>query len=218
MSSVAYPPVIIDPERQIRTASLLPGMPDEEIRCELDVRSLKPLHGQNGDITNPISPEYEALSYTWGSWQETVTIKLSGRPFLVTQNLYRALRRLRRLSSPRCLWVDQLCINQHGNQERNHQVRIMKEVFTAWSTYHRFVAGGQVFFVTARGFLGLGPGGLKEDGAIVLPYGSNAPMALRQEGQNWRFLGFVLVCGIMEDELKTINSDIKFHEQTYVLD
>ncbi|KAF7185358.1 Heterokaryon incompatibility protein 6, OR allele [Pseudocercospora fuligena] len=129
MSSAAYPPVIIDPERQIRTACLLPGTPEEEIRCELGVRSLKPLDGQTSPKANSTSAEYEALSYTWGSWQETVTIKLNGRPFLVTQNLHRALRRLRRLSSPRCLWVDQLCIDQHGNQERNHQVRIMNEVF-----------------------------------------------------------------------------------------
>ncbi|KAI9779440.1 MAG: hypothetical protein M1839_007405 [Geoglossum umbratile] len=70
--------------------------PNDIIRCSLTVADLKD------------GPKYDALSYTWGNpflstkpeleshYRMTVAISCNGRRLLVKQNLYDALRRLRR--------------------------------------------------------------------------------------------------------------------------
>ncbi|KAF7553049.1 hypothetical protein G7Z17_g3901 [Cylindrodendrum hubeiense] len=90
---------------------------DREIACELHNR------------TFGSKPEYEALSYTWGTKPATKTIKINGEPFLVRNNLYSALQHLQ-LKTPRTLWVDAICINQDDISERNWQVSLMAFVYT----------------------------------------------------------------------------------------
>lgn len=72
---------------------------------------------------------YEALSYTWGSHQNTDLISLDGQDFLIPSNLYEALQALRLASTPQTLWVDALCIDQSNIQERAHQVGLMGLVY-----------------------------------------------------------------------------------------
>ncbi|OBS22634.1 hypothetical protein FPOA_08967 [Fusarium poae] len=74
------------------------------------------------------APPYEALSYTWGEEDASVRIHLNGKEFLVRPNLAYALAALR-VSEPRVLWVDALCINQQDTTERNHQVGMMGGIF-----------------------------------------------------------------------------------------
>ncbi|KAF4444775.1 heterokaryon incompatibility 6 OR allele [Fusarium acutatum] len=74
------------------------------------------------------APPYEALSYTWGDEDASVRILLNGEEFLVRPNLAYALAALR-ISEPRVLWVDALCINQQDTTERNHQVGMMRDIF-----------------------------------------------------------------------------------------
>ncbi len=59
-------------------------------------------------------PEYEALSYVWGS---NVTVshiihKTTQDHIPVTRNLYDALKGVRQTGQDRLIWVDALCINQ----------------------------------------------------------------------------------------------------------
>ncbi|KAH8602297.1 heterokaryon incompatibility protein-domain-containing protein, partial [Bisporella sp. PMI_857] len=75
-------------------------------------------------------PFYEALSYTWGSADQKKQIWLHGQRTDVRSNLWSALFKLRRNDKNRLLWVDALCINQRNVNERNHQVALMKEIFT----------------------------------------------------------------------------------------
>ncbi|KAH9904517.1 heterokaryon incompatibility protein-domain-containing protein [Xylariomycetidae sp. FL2044] len=75
-------------------------------------------------------PDYEAVSYVWGSLDATQDIELDGQPFKITRNLRMVLRYLRRPSTDRVLWVDALCINQQGVEERSHQVSLMKKIYT----------------------------------------------------------------------------------------
>jgi hypothetical protein len=42
-----------------------------------------------------VVPAFEALSYTWGDAKATTVIKINGVSFLVTPNLFAALKRLR---------------------------------------------------------------------------------------------------------------------------
>jgi hypothetical protein len=82
-----------------------------------------------GSLDGPV--EFEALSYTWGSPEDLVTISVQARPRHVTQNLAAALRRLRLPDAGRLLWVDALCINQADESEKSLQVAQMRQVYTS---------------------------------------------------------------------------------------
>jgi hypothetical protein len=73
---------------------------------------------------------YEALSYTWGDPNDKQEIRLQNSPFPVTKNLHAALVHLRLSYSPRTLWIDAICINQADIEERNRQVKHMREIYT----------------------------------------------------------------------------------------
>lgn len=74
---------------------------------------------------------YEALSYVWGKSSGKCTITLDGKKGVpVTDNLYAALRRLRRPDRRRVLWVDAVCIDQKNVVERNWQVQMMGRIYS----------------------------------------------------------------------------------------
>lgn len=96
---------------QLRLLLLRPAMAlTQPIRCELIIDSLEN------------KPKYQFLSYLWGDASLRATIILSDLNYTVTRSLYEALLHLRQKSTPRALWVDQVCINQQDVHERNHQV------------------------------------------------------------------------------------------------
>lgn len=47
----------------------------------------------------------------------------------ITPNLNSALKRLRKKTSERVLWIDQLCINQENYEERSIQVQLMGQIY-----------------------------------------------------------------------------------------
>ena len=114
----------LDPSnREFRVLRLLPGEFADEIRCSLAKHALS------------APPEYEALSYTWGASYYRRTVTVNGvSNFPVTDNLFSALRRLRRRDQSRVLWIDAICINQDDIHERNSQVSQMGEIYRATST------------------------------------------------------------------------------------
>ena len=75
------------------------------------------------------SPNFEALSYTWGDTSVRRQMTLCGRPFFVLENLDAALRSLRHARKDRVLWVDALCINQQDLDERRQQVQQMRAIY-----------------------------------------------------------------------------------------
>ena len=78
------------------------------------------------------NPEYEALSYVWGSETRPYNIRVNGHSLGVTLNLFSALSHLR-TAEPRVLWVDAICINQESHSERGQQVAIMRDIFAGAS-------------------------------------------------------------------------------------
>ncbi len=48
---------------------------------------------------------------------------------MVTENLVTALLRFRNLTNQRVLWIDSICIDQNAIEERNHQVKLMGNVY-----------------------------------------------------------------------------------------
>ncbi|KAF9639564.1 Heterokaryon incompatibility [Lasiodiplodia theobromae] len=104
-------------KREIRLLTIHPGSWRARIRCTLTTASLN---------DNPV---YNALSYVWGSPHDTVPIFVNGRVFHATVNLWRALRRVRRATSPFTVWVDAICINQRDNVEKSWQVAMMNAIY-----------------------------------------------------------------------------------------
>jgi hypothetical protein len=76
------------------------------------------------------SPPYHALSYTWDVSGEPVDIKLQGKDFSVSQNLYQALLQLRKRFPRTSFWIDAISINQNSIPERNEQVPLMGDIYS----------------------------------------------------------------------------------------
>ncbi|KAF2679838.1 HET-domain-containing protein [Lentithecium fluviatile CBS 122367] len=117
---------VLDTSRQeIRLIEIISTAPD--IVCELSTVSLL------GD------PAFSALSYVWGDAAVTEAITVNGTPLSVTTNLANAIRDVHyhwtqgalhdQPVQSRRLWADGICINQSDDQEKNHQVPLMKAVY-----------------------------------------------------------------------------------------
>jgi hypothetical protein len=57
------------------------------------------------------------------------------------------------------------------------------------------------FFVTSRGFFGLGPRNMEEGDAVFVLYGCSVPVVLRPKGEHWSLVGEAFVAGIMDGEV-----------------
>jgi Heterokaryon incompatibility protein (HET) len=105
--------------KPIRILKLFPATKkDAELKCELQ------------EVEHLSNVRYEALSYVWGSPKGDIPIQLEGRTFLVTENCEAAMRRLRRRTRSRILWIDAICINQRSNEEKNLQVNLMSDIYS----------------------------------------------------------------------------------------
>ena len=108
---------------EIRLLRFAAGQDEENLICTLNIVSLKD------------KPDYQALSYTWGSPERCRQITIDGKVVGITQNLYDALHDLQQLrlqhldNSEWTLWVDALCINQEDAAEVNSQVQQMGQIY-----------------------------------------------------------------------------------------
>lgn len=73
--------------------------------------------------------QYEAVSYTWGEYEEADPIFICGERLPINLNLCLILHDLRSPEADRTLWIDAVCINQYDSTERGHQVQQMREIF-----------------------------------------------------------------------------------------
>ncbi|KAK4550354.1 hypothetical protein LTR36_003321 [Oleoguttula mirabilis] len=98
------------------------------------------LHAGQGDriwtslhhyiIGSETRPSYRAISYTWGQDVARYTIHLPGNSVIkVRENLSNALRSIRDRECDCWLWIDAICINQDSNEERNHQIKLMADIY-----------------------------------------------------------------------------------------
>jgi len=92
------------------------------------------------------APDHKALSYCWGIKEETVAIKLQMNDWQITTNLYAALKTIRQEDKSVMLWMDAICINQDDIIEKNHQIRLIGEIFEsavvvcmAWGRKHGII-------------------------------------------------------------------------------
>lgn len=111
-------PKPLDPDKvEIRIIKLLRGRYASKIQLQLKTVPLQD------------AGKYHALSYCWRSYPGTGTISVDGHDgFEVTENLYRALRRLRQRCVRR-LWIDAICVNQKDDREKEWQIGLMKSIY-----------------------------------------------------------------------------------------
>ncbi|KAK2730266.1 heterokaryon incompatibility protein [Colletotrichum kahawae] len=92
------------------------------------------------------APEFEAVSYAWGTGSFTETLNIISNPgtastsgehgvsgagqISITHNVTSLSRCLRRESEARVLWIDAICINQANITERNDQVQRMRKIYS----------------------------------------------------------------------------------------
>jgi Heterokaryon incompatibility protein (HET) len=81
-------------------------------------------------LHDPIA--YTALSYTWGDSGKVKSIKVGGKRLKITQNHFGFLHSwdTSKLERPSLFWIDAICIDQTNLMERNHQVGLMKKIYT----------------------------------------------------------------------------------------
>jgi len=75
-------------------------------------------------------PAYTALSYTWGSMANPNVIELNGISFTVGHNLWSFLKEMRFQQQYHVYWIDAICIDQRNILERNHQVQLMRQIYS----------------------------------------------------------------------------------------
>ncbi|KAF2853156.1 HET-domain-containing protein [Plenodomus tracheiphilus IPT5] len=121
----------LDPSRKtVRLLEILPGRDFEPISAELTVCDLDE------------KPEYIALSYMWDQGDRKRRLECQGTKLEVGENLWQFLRQYRARiternyrekepAKPRRLWIDAISINQSNMDERNHQVSLMRDIYTS---------------------------------------------------------------------------------------
>ncbi|KAH8881083.1 HET-domain-containing protein [Thozetella sp. PMI_491] len=76
------------------------------------------------------APEFDAISYVWGSSEKTCTVSsCDGQTIAITANLRDALQQIRRHDSQRTVWADSICINQADLNEKAQQVVLMGTLY-----------------------------------------------------------------------------------------
>lgn len=105
---------------------------EPEIVCQLSTISLDQVSTSPG-LT------FCAVSYVWGDPNDTIAITVNVTPYQITRKLADALKGARihwQTEFPdhdvtACrLWADALCINQNDIEEKNHQVPLMKRIYS----------------------------------------------------------------------------------------
>lgn len=102
----------------IRLLNLQPSADGDPLQCTLQTVSI-------------LSPgQYEALSYCWGTGQQSEQLICQDSVISITPDLSDALKYLRRPDYPQTLWIDQICIDQRSDEDKASQVQLMRAIYS----------------------------------------------------------------------------------------
>lgn len=105
----------------IRLLELLPGFTESRIKCGLRNVNLEDCR------------TYRALSYVWGTGFVSVGCVDNDNSDIgcvaISHNLRDLLQHIRSDTDSVFLWADAICINQHNDAERGHQVKQMRNIY-----------------------------------------------------------------------------------------
>jgi hypothetical protein len=119
----------------IRMLTLSQGQRNDPLNGKLELFEVGPSLFSEGVDSPLASKSYEPLSYVWGppptdgNHQIAISTDKGHGSLQLTASLYAALKRLRYTDRERCLWADQICINQGDLAERGQQVQFMNMIY-----------------------------------------------------------------------------------------
>lgn len=119
----------------------------------------------------------------------TVPILCHDRSFLITENLFWALKRIRDARHVRIIWVDVICINQQDIQERSAQVSQMVTIYNSAQTV--FLAMGEASGKGAESVAALVKGFTSGPGSNVTLVSRSDPF---QVYRHWYDLAELMSC------------------------
>jgi len=120
----------LDPaKKSVRLLEVIPAPEYEPLKANLVVCDLDD------------KPSYIALSYTWDKDGVEKHVQIDGTSFAVGASLWNFLQQYRKKDFLKTcceeepqrsvsLWIDAICIDQSNIPERNHQVSLMRDVYT----------------------------------------------------------------------------------------
>jgi hypothetical protein len=92
----------------------------------------------SGIIETNTENHFAALSYEWGSPEDTGPFVLDGKEVVLRRNLIDFLHALPELRKdqnlPAAFWVDSICINQDDPKEKVNQIRLLREIYSSASS------------------------------------------------------------------------------------
>jgi hypothetical protein len=107
-------------EQQIRLVRIRKKSVFGVIRCDIFPVSLE-------DAKKKYA--FQAISYTWGSGTQMKVISLNNRRFEVTTNAYDVLKGRSSFYESPVIWIDNICINQRDERDKNSQVSLMRDIY-----------------------------------------------------------------------------------------
>ncbi|KAI8669915.1 HET domain-containing protein [Fusarium sp. Ph1] len=134
-NSKELPPDIYKPlDKDTREIRLFEILPSEDINATVEIRLFC-------RRLEDISGQFIPFSYVWGDPTDTKPIKVNGMSTAVTRNLADFLKQTRALlldiltkgswDKPAIFWADAICINQQDTEERNHQVQLLRSIYSS---------------------------------------------------------------------------------------
>ena len=114
----------IDSEVQVRLLRIdsFGSGASKEVKCSLQVVS----------VVNLPKVDYVALSYFWGearTQNDVHQITVDKQEYWVRTNLWTFFQSARNLDHSLPIYIDAICLNQLDSEEREHQVKLMSEVY-----------------------------------------------------------------------------------------
>ena len=109
--------LLTEPGKQIRLLELHYDAQSEHMACTLTTYYLEE------------TPEYTAISYTWGDAVSTSVVTLNGHAAKVRCNCCYALWQAWLHHKTTDYWIDSICINQTNVHEKGHQVAMMADIY-----------------------------------------------------------------------------------------
>ncbi|KAH7156695.1 heterokaryon incompatibility protein-domain-containing protein [Dactylonectria macrodidyma] len=127
---------------EIRVLELQPGTDDDKLRgtlhhCTVEFDQRIEVEGGSYRTRWALSMKdlntmicYTALSYCWGPQVFDASIECDGHEKNITKSLEAALRQLRQPDASIVMWIDQLCINQEDEKEKEQQIPLMGRIYS----------------------------------------------------------------------------------------
>uniref|UniRef100_A0A0B7K0G7 Heterokaryon incompatibility domain-containing protein n=2 Tax=Bionectria ochroleuca TaxID=29856 RepID=A0A0B7K0G7_BIOOC len=118
MAVEAYEYTAITAPKTIRLIHISPGIETDPVRFSLETSPLES------------APDFEAISYCWGTDQDQHQVVCNGKPLLMHKSLFGGLSYFRFPDKTRVLWADAVCINQADPVEKSSQVLLMPHIYS----------------------------------------------------------------------------------------